>query len=132
MNELKNLHTFEENGICQATPSALLKFKISEILANYDKIIYLDGDILVQKDLTELYNIDIDGYYVAAVDDTGKIYHKKDVYAKYPNYFNSGVMLLNLKKCREDNISSKLPYGFCEFNVKAREALSLNSFFGIH
>ena len=41
------------------TPTAILKFFIPEIFKDLNKILYLDSDIIVQKDLSELYNIDI-------------------------------------------------------------------------
>ena len=106
--ELEGLHKYEDNTICQATPAALLKFKLPMIFGSCKKIIYLDGDILVQNDLSDLYSEDISGYYVAAVHDTGKLYHNKEIYKQIPSYFNSGVMLLNLEKCREDNMTEKL------------------------
>ena len=106
--ELEGLHKYEVGTICQATPAALLKFKLPEIFNSYKKIIYLDGDILVRNDLSDLYSEDVSNYYVAAVHDTGKLYHDKEVYKKIPLYFNSGVMLLNLEKCRKDNVTEKL------------------------
>ena len=108
LDELENLHTYENDTICQASPAALLKFKIPTIFTQYDKVIYLDGDILVNGDLTELYSTDVSGYYVAAVHDTGKLYHNKEIYKEIPLYFNSGVMLLNLDKCRKEDATNKL------------------------
>ena len=56
------------------------------------KIIYLDSDLIVNKDISQLWNINIDDYPVAAV---------KDDYKGKPNYFNSGVMILNIPKLKE-------------------------------
>ena len=55
-----------------------------------------------------MYDTNLDNVYAAAVKD---IYASNIDYVKkqgIENYFNSGVMLLNLKKMREDNISEKL------------------------
>lgn len=103
-----DLHKFEANGDCVATSAALLKFEIPNFLSNYEKAIYLDGDILVRKDLTSLFMTDISNYLAAAVQDTGKLYLSKDIYKNIPNYFNSGVMLLNLERMRRQNVSEKL------------------------
>lgn len=93
-----------------ATITAMHKFSIPNILSNLDKVLYLDGDIIVKKDLAELYNFDIGNNYVGAVKEAGgmsrtqyNLFIKKNVF-----YFNSGVMLMNLKKMRDDNISEKL------------------------
>ncbi len=83
------------------TKSAIIKFFIPDILSDLDKVLYLDCDIIVQKDLSELYNTDLNRKYAAVVKDTVSLSVGKD-------YFNSGVMLLNLKKMREDDIPQKL------------------------
>ena len=108
LGELEHLHEFQKNGICQATPSALLKFKLPELFKNYDKILYLDGDILVLGDLQELYDIELGSHFVAAAHDTGKLYSNKSIFKEIPDYFNSGVMLLNLLRCRQENITDAL------------------------
>lgn len=80
------------------------KFFLTSILKDKDKILYLDGDVIILKDLSEFYNIDLADNYIAAVDDwqTNWGENSKD------RYFNNGIMLLNLKKMREDNIDAKL------------------------
>ncbi|MBQ6515632.1 glycosyltransferase family 8 protein, partial [bacterium] len=89
--------------------TALLKFLLPEIFSDLDKILYLDGDILVYKDLAELYQTDLHEYYAAAVSDMRAVLrNKSNVSLRLGNYFNSGVMLLNLKKMREDNLTQKL------------------------
>ena len=108
LDKYANLHKNYKGSFCVATPSALLKFEIPNFLVNYDKVIYLDGDILVKKDLSDLWNIDIKNLYVAAAYDTGRLYSKNEKFMIYPQYFNSGVMLLNLRLMREKNISQKL------------------------
>ena len=92
------------------TPAALLKFFIPQYLDFLDKVLYLDGDMVVQTDLLELYNIDIRGRYAAVVKDIVSTFawHKKEVSYSSPYYFNSGMMLLNLSEMRKDAISSRL------------------------
>ena len=43
----QNFHTYEKNGICVASIAALLKFLIPEIYPELDKMLYLDGDLIV-------------------------------------------------------------------------------------
>ena len=74
-----------------------------------DKILLLEGDTIVTDDLTEFYSIDITDYYLAAADDMQSKWCKEKVGIKATSpYFNSGVMLMNLKKMREDNITEKI------------------------
>lgn len=104
----KGYHIFDDNAICVASISALLKFVIADLFLDVEKILYLDGDLIVKKDLKELYDYDLQNYYAAAVIDSGSIYYKHEYVKKVKNYFNSGVMLLNLAKIREDRMVSKL------------------------
>lgn len=108
MQKFAGLHNFEKEGYLSATEAALLKFDIPELLPEIDKIIYLDGDTIILNDLSELFNIDIGDNYVGAAHDTGKLYFKHKYVLEFPNYFNSGVMLLNLKQMRLDSITDKL------------------------
>lgn len=86
--------------------AALFKFQMPNIFPDLDKILYLDGDILIEKDLSELFNIDLENKYAGVVLDADQDLRLEDLSLK--KYFNSGVMLLNLKKMREDSISDKL------------------------
>lgn len=80
------------------------KFFIASILSNLDKVLYLDGDVIVLKDLYNLYSTDLGTNYVAAVDDWQTRW-RGDLDIRY---FNNGIMLLNLKQMRKDNIEQKL------------------------
>lgn len=109
MKNLNNLHIWRKKGdYCAATETALLKFKIANILNHYDRIIYLDGDILCRKDLYGLYSTKLGDQYAAVVMDSGKLYSKRQLVLETRRYFNSGVMLLNLRKIREDGLEEKL------------------------
>ena len=101
-------HDFDPNSICAASISALLKFVIADLLPNLERVLYLDGDLIVKTNLEEIYYTDIRDYYAAAVVDSGSIYFKHEYVKKVKNYFNSGVMLLNLNKIREDNMVAVL------------------------
>ncbi|MDE6160013.1 MAG: glycosyltransferase family 8 protein [Bacteroidaceae bacterium] len=95
------------------TPTALIKFELPNYFKTLDKILYLDGDIIIKNNIDDLFKLDIDGQYLAASYDfycrLNKIkYSFKRDYNDF--YFNSGVMLLNLKMMREDDVTSKLWY----------------------
>ena len=72
------------------------------------------------KDISPLFNIDINGYYLGVTHDCEIVRASNFIGTKYSNYFiktlnvdptnylQAGVMLVNLKKMREDNITDKL------------------------
>lgn len=89
--------------------AALLKFDLPNIFCDYDKILYLDTDMIILRDLGELFNTKLGTHYAAVVKDmSGTIEESHHIKLKHHDYFNSGMMLLNLKKMRRDDISAKL------------------------
>ena len=69
-----NYHEFKEGAMCVASLAALFKFLLPDLLNELDKVLYLDGDIIVRKALDELYATDISDFYAAAVIDSGRTY----------------------------------------------------------
>lgn len=100
----------QESKYRVATTAALFKFDIAELLQKEEKAIYLDGDIIVQDDLTELFSVNISEYYAAVVRDLPQVLYDEPLINTSAgiDYFNSGVMLLNLRLLRKDNIRKKL------------------------
>ena len=79
----------------------------------YNKCIYLDCDICVCKDLSELYNIDMKNNYIAGVRAAGYYFDetancKRLNLSSMKQYINAGVLLMNLKQIRKDNLTKKL------------------------
>lgn len=96
------------------TSAAIYKFELPNIFAQYEKILYLDSDMIIAKDLGDLFEVDIENKYAAVVKDYKTTTYKPNqltklhVEHKHKFYWNSGMMLLNLKKMREDNLPEKL------------------------
>jgi lipopolysaccharide biosynthesis glycosyltransferase/glycosyltransferase involved in cell wall biosynthesis/acetyltransferase-like isoleucine patch superfamily enzyme len=91
--------------------TAMFKFDIPNILKSHDKVLYIDSDVLILQDLKDLFDMDFEDSYAIVVKDILTIKNKKHLKRlnfKCDFYFNSGVMLLNLKKLRQDDISDKL------------------------
>lgn len=77
-------------------------------LIDEDKLMYLDSDLIVIGDISELYNINLGDYFLGAVEDFGFNRHKDlkmDINSKY---FNSGVMLINNLKWKKEKLSSNV------------------------
>lgn len=111
MSDISHIGNYEIDH--HVTRTDLFKFIFSEIFTGLDKILYIDSDTLIRGDLRKLYNTDISSNYLAAVvklepefdwvvDKNGKISYKK------LNFYNCGVLLLNLEKFRKDQIQDKL------------------------
>ena len=70
-----------------------------------DRLLYLDSDTVIEGPLDELWNVDFGDDYLAGVDDCLSSTYRKIVDLKEGGtYINSGVLMVNLKKWREDNI----------------------------
>lgn len=88
-------------------------------LEQIDKILYIDCDTIINGSIQDLYNLDIDQYYVAGVQDNpGK--YLVDIIGMSENdrYLNSGVLLFNLKKFRQNNIQDKILKFIDRYNGK--------------
>lgn len=92
------------------TKTSYYKFLIADVLKDLNKVIYLDCDIIVQNSLHELFDINVNDYLFGAVEDVGYTYHSKlndNLKLKF-KCINSGVMLINCEKWRNENLSDKL------------------------
>lgn len=103
--------SFEIRGI---TTPAYYRLLIPELISEYDKVIYSDADIIFRMDLSELYNVDITPYYLAATRDIGLNFSDEGI--KYISsveglrqgqYLQSGFIMMNCKKMLQDKLVDK-------------------------
>lgn len=88
-----------ESAYC--SPYTLLRLFADQVEGMPEKLLYLDVDILLNRDIALLYDIDVEGYeYAAARDHYGK-------YLLNPNYINAGVLLLNMEEIRKTGLLEK-------------------------
>ncbi len=97
--EREFLNCANEKAYC--TPYTLLRLLADLIPEIPDKLLYLDIDIMVGKDISILYNINIEDYEYAAVREK---YGSKLI---RPDYINAGMLLLNIKKIKETKLLEK-------------------------
>lgn len=88
--------------------NVMIKCELAELLPQLDKVLFLDGDILVMGDLGELYDIDLGSNVLAAMRELLGEKKKQHVIIGTAHYFNAGVMLLNLKQMREEKLGGKI------------------------
>lgn len=88
-----------ESAYC--SPYTLIRLLADRVEGLPDKILYLDIDIMFNRNISLLYSVDVSEVeYAAARDHYGK-------YLISPNYVNAGVMLWNLKMMRETGLLVK-------------------------
>ena len=84
-------------------------FVSSDLPETLERVLYLDCDILINKSIKELWNINLHGKTIAALMDAFSKFYRVNINLK-PNdiMFNSGVMLIDLKRWKEQKIEEKL------------------------
>ena len=99
------------------TSAIFYRLMIPEMFPDYDKVLYMDCDTVALADVAKLYTIDIGNNFIgAAADQAVAAVPAFRAYTKYAlniaphRYFNSGVIVMNLKKLREIGFYGK----FCE------------------
>lgn len=92
------------------TSAIYFRLFIPELFPEYDKAVYLDCDTILLDDIADLYEIGLGENYIGAVSD--QVITSNDTFSDYARfalgiepkkYFNSGVIVMNLKKFREMN-----------------------------
>lgn len=88
--------------------AALYRLSLDQLLPkNIKKVIYLDCDVLVTGDLAELWKINIESYILAAVVNLCSK-ASKEVNLQPEDYFNSGVLLINIELWRKESVSHQV------------------------
>ncbi|MDO5463282.1 MAG: glycosyltransferase family 8 protein, partial [bacterium] len=93
------------------TQEMYYRFLLPNLLTNEKRTIYMDVDILAMNDITPLWKYDLKGAYMAGVAE-----EKNETFAHYKislgmhpasDYFNSGVLVMDLEKLREIDFETK-------------------------
>lgn len=105
------------------TLAAYYRLFIEKAFPQYDKAIYLDSDVIVLTDIANLYNIDIGDNLVGAVyeQNTDRSpaftnYVQDIIGIPYYTYFNSGVMVMNLKEFRKAKVEDQFLHMLTTYN----------------
>ncbi len=113
-----NVVEFDENALfgrfkgLHGSQFNFTKLILANVLAD-DRIIYLDSDLSIGKDLGELFSTDLNEFVIGAssietiADSLRSTFYQSIGMNKEAKYFNSGVMLMDLKKWRELDITSQ-------------------------
>jgi len=103
--------------------AAFFRIWLPLILKDIKQVVFLDTDMVINGDISGLFQLTINNYPIAAIEDLGMTNAKKISLGMSPGkkYFNSGVMVMNLEYFRQHSLTEKLS-GFisthpnlCEF-----------------
>lgn len=98
-------------NITYITHHTYYRFLLPTLLPELDRILYLDADLVVDGPLRELWQTPLDGWYCGGVRDTWieQAEYKFRIGMKRPElYINAGVILMNLARMREEQITERL------------------------
>lgn len=100
---------FTKDGANWNTPytyMSLMRVTYSKLFPELPKILQLDVDTIVMDDLAPLWDIDLTGYYFAAVEEKIGTWGPKDF--GMDQYYNIGVAMFNLDEIRDDHVDDDL------------------------
>ena len=100
------------------TKAIYYRICLQDLLPHEKKVIYLDTDTLIYKDLTELYNYEIDKKYYIGMLENRKHTYFEQYNTSFNQYINSGVLLCNLEELRKNNLTNKYLEFFEKFKSK--------------
>ena len=92
------------------TETAYYRISLPDLLKdkNYEKVLYIDSDVLVLDDVSKLYETDIGEKAAGAVIDPGQaLVHPRLGIETADYYFNSGLLLIDLNNWRKSKITEK-------------------------
>lgn len=103
----KITYGLENAGIFSGSKTTYARLFIPNIIPE-DKLLYLDCDTLIMGALDDVWNLDISDVYVAGVQDTVVPHIRQGIGLEYSDkYLNAGILLMNIKKMRKDNLQKK-------------------------
>jgi lipopolysaccharide biosynthesis glycosyltransferase len=88
--------------------AAYFKLSIPDLFAEQaERILFLDCDMIIKRDISELWSIDLNGFCLAAVHNPLFERHDQLKLSKSTMTFNSGLMLINIPQWQKENISEQ-------------------------
>lgn len=103
--------------------SAFARLYLENLPEELDKVLYVDCDTAFNDNIDDLWNKDISEFYLAAVLDMVKPHFRSQIGLPMDAlYYNSGLLLINLKKWRKENISKQ----FSDFIISFKGSVPHN------
>ncbi len=133
------VHSYSLKANAHISVETYYRFLIQEIFGCYGKVLYLDCDTIIKRDVADLFNTDMTGFMIGAVHDIdflGQIggankdtinYVKKDLPLKQPyDYFQAGVLLINEEEMRKAySLDEWLTFAMHPYKYNDQDVLNL-------
>jgi lipopolysaccharide biosynthesis glycosyltransferase len=101
--------------------AAYYRLLLPDLLPDIEKVIYLDGDTVIINSLLPLWNVNLGKNYIAAVEDIGiKKSVKINLFGSDNLYFNSGILLIDLRAFRCNNLTAQM----LEFAMRHKDKIT--------
>ena len=107
------------------TYMVLIRAAYTKIFPHLDRILSIDMDTVVNENISDLWDLDLTNYYIAAVEE-------RELSLEEGSYFNMGVAMLNLKKIREDKKDDEIIQALNTYWYRYKEQDCFNEFFRGH
>ena len=122
--DIKEFEEFPSGG-SHISNTTYFRYKIAELCPNIDKIIYIDCDVIVKTSISELFEVDLTGYWIGGVEDIGYYYWRTvdDSFYIYKTgfYINAGMLLINLDEWRKNDLFHK----FIDYTIKNADKIKI-------
>jgi lipopolysaccharide biosynthesis glycosyltransferase len=95
------------------TIAAYFRLFIPQIFSAYSRAVYLDCDMIINADIEKLFSVDLEGKTIGAISygtqcSQGFQQNAKKIKGdKWLSYFFSGVMVFDIKKAMDENITNR-------------------------
>ena len=125
---VSNQNWFSKNGPNFINPCSymvLLRAAYTKLFPALDKILSIDIDTIVNENISELWDLDLTDYYLAAVEEV-------ELTKQEGSYINMGVAMLNLKKIRDEGKDDELIDALNTYWYRYKEQDCFNEFFRGH
>jgi len=108
--------------VAHISAPAYYRISIPELFdLSVTRAIYLDCDLIIKADLQELWNTDLENHPIGAIENVSNNTYKASL-LNQSDYFNSGVLIIDLQKWREQDIPNRVR----EFKINHPELISTN------
>ncbi len=91
------------------------RYFIPEIFHEYDRVLYMDGDVIAADDIAPVFSFDLDGCLLGVVhdadcfcfDEQRRQYQAEALHIDWQEYFCAGILLYNIPECRAFELQKK-------------------------
>ena len=80
----------------------MMRAAFAKLMPDEHKVLSLDIDVVINEDISELWDIDMSDYYLAGVPEPDRTEKSSDV------YINFGVVMMNLDKIRDTGVDDEI------------------------